>query len=163
LRTKRLVTAPEYAQIAADHPNLVATKNSTDSMVRIRELIEMAPQPQHFFGERGFVYGSMVGECGLLISIAALHLQMGQRYFEAGRSRDFSSLLELEREIAEITREFIHCMGDAHIDGAYDKALWRMHDPRFPLRLLPPYAGVDAEAVDRFAAWLRVNYPRWTA
>ena len=161
LRTKRLVSAAEYAQIAADHPNLVATKNSTDSIVRIRELIEMAPQLQHFFGERGFVYGSMIGECGLLISLATLNLQMGQRYFDAGRLHDFSRLLELERDIAEITREFIHCMGEAHIDGAYDKALWRMHDPRFPLRLLPPYAGVEPGAVDRFAAWLRENYPRW--
>jgi hypothetical protein len=65
--------------------------------------------------------------------------------------------------VADITREFMRCLGDGHIDGAYDKALWRLHDPRFPLRLLPPYTGVDAEAVDRFAAWLRTNYPRWTA
>jgi len=163
LRTKRLVSAAEYAQIAADHPNLVATKNSTDSMVRIRELIDLAPQLQHFLNERGFVYGSMLGECGLLISLATLNLQMGKRYFDAGRTRDFETLLELERELSELTREFVRSMGDSHIDGAYDKALWRLHDSRFPLQLLPPYHGVEPAAVDRFAAYVRERYPRWTA
>jgi dihydrodipicolinate synthase/N-acetylneuraminate lyase len=35
-RAKRLLTGSEYAAIAADHPNLVATKNSTDAMLRVR-------------------------------------------------------------------------------------------------------------------------------
>ena len=29
--------------------------------------------------------------------------------------------------------------GGPYIDGAYDKVLWKLHDPEFPLRLLPPY------------------------
>ncbi len=33
-RVKRLVTPTEYATLVADYPNLVATKNSTDSMTR---------------------------------------------------------------------------------------------------------------------------------
>jgi len=41
-------SAQEYAAIADDHPNLVATKNSTDSMQRIRELLDTAPSLQHF-------------------------------------------------------------------------------------------------------------------
>jgi dihydrodipicolinate synthase/N-acetylneuraminate lyase len=163
IRTKRLVTANEYALIAADHPNLVATKNSTDSMVRIRDLIDGAPMLQHFLNERGFVYGSMIGECGLLISLATLNLTTGQHYFAAGRARDMPTLLSLERELSEIAREFMKCLGETHIDGAYDKALWRLHDPRFPLRLLPPYHGLDAEAVERFRTWLCDRYPRWAA
>jgi dihydrodipicolinate synthase/N-acetylneuraminate lyase len=161
LRTKRLVTASEYATIASDHPNLVATKNTTDSLVRIRELVNSAPMLQHFLSERGFVYGTLVGECGLLISLATTNLEMGKRYFEAGRVRDMASLLDMERELSEITREFQRCFGGTHIDGAYDKALWRLHQPDFPLRLLPPYHGVDPAQVEQFRTLLRERYPRW--
>jgi dihydrodipicolinate synthase/N-acetylneuraminate lyase len=161
LRAKRLVTASEYAAIAADHPNLVATKNSTDSLVRIRDLIDGAATLQHFLNERGFVYGSLIGECGLLISLATINLEMGKRYFEAGRTRDITSLLDMERALSEITREFQRCFGGTHIDGAYDKALWRLHQPDFPVRLLPPYQGVDPAEVEQFLLLLRQRYPRW--
>src|SRR5438876_4294457 len=93
LRTKRLVTAAEYAAIAGDHPNLVATKNSTDSMQRVRELVDDAPMLQHFLNERGFAYGSLIGECGLLISLASTNHDMGRRYFDAARTRDVDTLL----------------------------------------------------------------------
>jgi dihydrodipicolinate synthase/N-acetylneuraminate lyase len=160
-RVKRLVAASEYAAIAADHPNLVATKNSTDSMVRVRDLIDGAPALQHFLNERGFVYGSLIGECGLLISLATINLEMGRRFFQAGRGRDIASLLDMDRELSEITHEFQRCFGGAHIDGAYDKALWRLHQPGFPLRLLPPYHGVDPADVEQFRSLLRERYPRW--
>lgn len=163
LRTKRLVTASEYAAIAADHPNLVATKNSTDSMLRIRELIDGAPMLQHFLNEHGFVYGSLIGECGLLISVASMNLQMGQRYFEAGRQRDMETLTRLERELSEITRAFTECVGGGvtHIDGAYDKVLWQLHDPDFPVRLLPPYNGADPAAADTFLKFVKHRFPQW--
>ncbi|HEX8967516.1 MAG TPA: dihydrodipicolinate synthase family protein [Chloroflexota bacterium] len=162
-RTGRLVTADEYAAIAADHPNLVATKNSTDSMQRVRDLLQRAPMLCHFLNERGFVYGSLIGECGLLISLATLNFNMGRHYFEAGRRRDVATLVKLEGELHEIGRAFQTCVGGGvnRIDGAYDKVLWRLHDGRFPLRLLPPYAGVESDVVDRFAALLRSTYPDW--
>src|SRR5438046_6926114 len=69
LRTKRLVGANEYAVIAADHPNLVATKNTTDSMQRVRELFSSASMLRHFVNERGFAYASLFAEPGLLISL----------------------------------------------------------------------------------------------
>jgi dihydrodipicolinate synthase/N-acetylneuraminate lyase len=163
LRTKRLVTASEYAAIAADHPNLVATKNSTDSMLRVRELIDTAPMLQHFLNEHGFLFGSVIGECGLLISLAATNLAMGQRYFDAGRARDVATLVRLEGELTQIGRRFAEIVGRgvARIDGAFDKVLWRLHDPRFPLRLLPPYQGAEPAAADEFLAFLRAEYPDW--
>jgi dihydrodipicolinate synthase/N-acetylneuraminate lyase len=84
LRTKRLVSADEYGLIAADHPNLVATKNSTDSMQRIRDLLERAPMLQHFLNERGFLYGSLIGECGFLVSLASTNLLRAHAYIAAG-------------------------------------------------------------------------------
>ena len=133
LRTKRLVSAAEYAAVAADHPNLVATKNSTDSMQRVRDLITEVPDVQHFLNERGFLFGSLIGECGLLISLAATNLAMGTRYFEAGRARDIQTLVQLEGQLHEISKEFHATVGGgvSRIDGAYDKVLWRLHDPRF--------------------------------
>jgi dihydrodipicolinate synthase/N-acetylneuraminate lyase len=163
MRTKRLVTAAEYAAIGADHPNLVATKNSTDSMHRVRDLLDGAPMLQHFLNERGFLYGSLIGECGLLISLASTNLEMGRRYFEAGRQRDLQALVRMESELHRIAAVFHGCVDDSvgRIDGAYDKVLWRLHDPRFPLRLLPPYAGADSGAADRFLAALQQCWPHW--
>ncbi len=163
LRTRRLVTAREYAVIAADHPNLVATKNTSDSMLRLRELLDTAPMLQHFLSEHGFLFGSLIGECGLLISLAATNLAMGQHYFDAGRGRDVDTLVKLEGELSQIGQALAAVVGgDAvRIDGAFDKVLWRLHDPRFPLRLLPPYAGADSAAADKFLTFLQEQHPRW--
>jgi len=162
LRTKRLVTAEEYGRLAATYPNLVATKNSTDSMTRVRDLIEKAPQLQHFLGETGFTYGSLVGECGLLISAAATNMRAGREFFEAGRTRNVAKLIQMEGEIHQITRELLRVVTDGErIDGAYDKVLWKLHDPEFPLRMLPPYAAAKPDAADRLLSYLRENFPRW--
>ena len=161
LRTKRLVTAAEYAAIAADHPNLVATKNSTDSMQRVRDLLTTASELRHFVNERAFAYGSLFAECGLLISLATINLAMGRAYFDAGQRRDVERLLGLEGELHQIAGQFHACVGSGFIDGAYDKVLWRLHDPRFPLRLLPPYAGAAESAASDFLAYLRERYPHW--
>src|SRR3712207_1322113 len=110
---------------------------------------------QHFLNERGFLYGSLIDECGLLISIAATNLEMGLRYFEAGRARDVTSLARWEGELVHTGDAFAtFASRSARIDGAYDKVLWKLHDPRFPLRLLPPYAAADADAADRLGAYL---------
>src|SRR5262249_3486958 len=92
MRTKRLVTPPEYARLAADHPNLAAPKNGTDDMGRIEDLILLAPQLQHFLTEPGYAYGIQIGECGLLGSAVVLNWRSGQAFFEAGQRRDMETL-----------------------------------------------------------------------
>jgi dihydrodipicolinate synthase/N-acetylneuraminate lyase len=163
LRTKRLVTAGEYAAVAADHPNLVATKNSTDSMQRIRELTECTPTLRHFLNERGFVYGSLIGECGLLMSIASLNFDLAHQYFQAGCERDVANLARMERELHALSAQLAKLVGEglSRIDGAFDKVLWRLHDPRFPLRLLPPYIGASEASATAFAEFVRGAYPDW--
>ena len=164
LRTKRLVTAAEYAAIAADHPNLVATKNSTDAMQRVRDLLDQASDLRHFLNERGFLYGSLVGECGFLISLATINQAMAHAYFEAGRTRDVERLLEMDRDLHAISGAFhrIVAQGASLIDGAYDKVLWRLHDPRFPLRLLPPYQGATEARLRAVPGLAAAHYPRWS-
>jgi dihydrodipicolinate synthase/N-acetylneuraminate lyase len=163
LRAKRLLTGRDYAAIAADHPNLVATKNSTDSMQRIRELTECAPMLRHFLNERGFVYGSLLGECGLLMSVASVNLDMARRYFDAGCARDMQSLVRMEGELDALSSELVRLVsgGVTRIDGAFDKVLWWLHDRRFPLRLLPPYDGATHTSAEAFAAFVSQRYPEW--
>ena len=70
---------------------------------------------------------------------------------------------ELRFHLEEKTRDLIATVGDAaHIDGAFDKILWRLHDQRFPLRLLPPYQAASAECFERFRTLVVNRYPRWT-
>lgn len=162
LRAKRLVTPREYARLAGEHPNLVATKNSTDSMERIYDLLTLAPALQHFLTETGYAYGSQVGECGLLASLAMTNFSSGREYFEAGRRGDAATLVAMQGELAALGRELAEVVGDtAHIDGAFDKLLWRLHDRRFPLGLLPPYNGASEACFERFAAVVAERYPRW--
>jgi dihydrodipicolinate synthase/N-acetylneuraminate lyase len=162
MRTKRLVTPREYARLADEHPNLVATKNSTDSLDRIEELILRAPQLQHFLTETGYAHGCLIGECGLLGSIVVMNWTTGTKFFEAGQRRDVATLMAMLRDINALTRDFIGLVGDAaHIDGAFDKMFCRLHDRHFPLRLLPPYAFVADETFNRFAALVKEKYPQW--
>jgi dihydrodipicolinate synthase/N-acetylneuraminate lyase len=162
MRTRRLVTPAEYAALAGDHPNLVATKNSTDAMDRLWGLMTLAPQLQHFLNETGFVYASGLGECGLLASVAMTNSSSCRAFFEAGRRQDLPALLAVQGELNQLTQDLIAAAGpDVHIDGAFDKMLWRLHDERFPLRLLPPYTGASEEAFQHFAQAVRTKYPRW--
>jgi dihydrodipicolinate synthase/N-acetylneuraminate lyase len=161
-RAKRLVTPREYGRLAEEHANFVATKNTTGEMGRVEELILLAPQLQHFLSESGYAYGTQVGECGLLGSAVVLNWRAARAFFAAGQRRDLATLTPMARELSALTRDLLALVGDeAHMDGAYDKMYCRMHDRRFPLRLLPPYASVSDATFERFAALLRETYPRW--
>lgn len=161
-RAQRLVTPAEYGRLARRHPNLVATKNSSADMRFLRALLAEAPELQHFITDAGFAYASLIGQCGLLISIASTNLAMGRAYFQAGRERNVPVLLEMQQELIRMSEELRWLMGTtAHIDGAFDKCFCRLYDPRFPLRLLPPYAPMSEEVYARFARLLRKKYPRW--
>jgi hypothetical protein len=131
-------------------------------MGRIEDLILLSPQLQHFLTEGGYAYGTGIGECGLLGSEVVLNWREANAYFEAGRRGDREALTNMARELGQLGRDLMAVVaGEAHMDGAYDKMFCRMHDRRFPLRLLPPYQYVSDETFERFAAVLREKYPRW--
>jgi hypothetical protein len=72
-------------------------------------------------------------------------------------------LLIMQRELNAMARDLAETVGDsAHIDGAFDKLLWRLHDRRFPLRLLPPYQGASEDCFDRLVKIIETKYRRWT-
>ena len=161
LRSKRLIEPELYAALADRHPNLVATKNSTDSMTRLQGLMLKAPMLQHFVSELGYLHASEWGECGLLSSIAT-NRQATSEFYEAGRSQDRATLRAHYSEIAQLVSLVIRAAGpDCHIDSAYDKLLWKLQDERFPLRLLAPYQSPTDNAFAEFAEAVRSQLPRW--
>lgn len=160
-RTKRLVRASEYARLAAEHPNLVATKNSSDSFQFSQQLLQEAPALQHFLNETGYLYCRPQAECGLLASLVTSWPRVRQ-VFEAPLTGDLARIVQLQREILTYHR-LLASLGDSvHIDGAYDKLFARVNDPEFPLRLLPPYSHASDEQFRRFEADLRRELPDWT-
>lgn len=161
MRTKRLVTPTEYSRLAEEHPNLVATKNSTDDMGRIEGLMEKAPQLQHFFGETGFVFGSQLGECGLLISLAATNWKMGRKFFNAAQQRDLATAIPMLRQISEMAAGLFASVQGPHIDGAFDKVLFKPYDSRFPLRMLPPYQYTSEAQYQAFVKFMETKLPQW--
>ena len=161
LRTKRLVTASEFARYAEEYPNLVATKHGTGDILLIGDLIQKAPQLRHFFTEPGFAYGSLLGDPGLLISIASTNPARALEYFEAGVARDVGKLMALQHELLRVRTELMAAAGTAHIDGAYDKIFARILDPKFPLALMPPYEGVSEATFEAYRTALQQKLPQW--
>ncbi|MBI5801640.1 MAG: dihydrodipicolinate synthase family protein [Verrucomicrobia bacterium] len=162
MRTGRIITGTDYGRLAAEHPNLVATKNSTADEQRLRSLMQDAPQLQHFITEAGFAKAAELGECGLLISFASSNPALGLEYFRAGHERNFTLLREIEQELSVLASDLVATVaGGAHMDGAFDKMFCRLHDAGFPLRLLPPYASISDETFQRYAEVLRTKHSRW--
>lgn len=160
MRTKRLVTPAEYGRLAAEHANFVATKNTKDDENFLSELMTLAPQLQHFLGESGFTRMRDRFECGLLISLSSTNHERAKKFF-AARGEELTGLnAELRHALAALKEAF---GPEPLIDGAYDKLIYKLGVPAFPLRLLPPYSTADEssaparyrEAMARLApAWL---------
>jgi dihydrodipicolinate synthase/N-acetylneuraminate lyase len=161
-RAGRILTGTEYGRLAVEYPNLVATKNSTADEARLESLPLEAPQLRHFITEVGFAKASRLGECGLLISFASSNPARAQRYFRAAGARDWATLDALQAELDAILPALKQAgAGGAHMDGAFDKMFLRLHDPAFPLRLLPPYTAVTEEIFAGYAERLRIHHPQW--
>jgi len=159
-RAKRMVTGKEYGRLAAEHPNLVATKNCGDSQSHIRSLIEDAPPLLHFLSESGYVYGSLFGECGILVSFI-MNWPKIKALFEAGQRRDIATMVSIQREVDIVMRTLFEAIPNDRIDGSYDKLFEKMYVPDMPLRLLPPYIGTSDEEYHKFVGLLKQRLPDW--
>jgi dihydrodipicolinate synthase/N-acetylneuraminate lyase len=156
LRTKRLLTAVDYRRLAAAHPNLVAVKCSTDDPAILDDLLTVSPRLRFYFTEFGYALARRQGrDVGLLISIATAHYARAQEFVagdDAARGQAVAELRAMVGSLKEISA------GRSHIDGAFDKMLYRLTDPTFPLRLLPPYATATDADFDRFRAALPARW-----
>ena len=159
-RARRLVTGEEYGTLSKTHSNLVATKNSGDSLSHLRGLMDEAPELQHFFSETGYLYGSLFGECGILASLI-MNWPKLKALWQAGQQRDVDTMIAIQREIDVVLQTLFEVVPSGRIDGTYDKLFQKMHHPEFPLRLLPPYVGSSDEEFHEFVGLLRQRVPEW--
>jgi len=154
-RSGRVLTPGDYRRLIAVHPNLLAVKWSTSDAAVIAEAMTLAPRLRFYFTERGYVEARRRGDCGLLISLASVHYVRAKEFVagdEASRQRMFDEISGIGRALKEA------CGGRYHIDGAFDKMLFRVSDRTFPLRLLPPYLGATESD---FAAFLAALPAAW--
>ena len=171
-RSGRVLAPPEYARLAAEHENFVGAKNGTSSIVTLHDLLTQAPALRQFYTELGFPQGCQSGEPGYLMSLTTMNMPLGVRLFEAGVEGDWETLFRIQAESLDILEFLVGGAGaevgssafpgaTAHMDGAFEKLLAKVHDPRFPLRLLPPYQSTTDEAYEAFLARVRERLPHW--
>ena len=161
-RAGRVLTAEEYVPLAAEHPNLVATKYGAGELRTVIGLLTLVPQVRHFFTEFGFGAGSLIGDCGLLASSSTANLVRMHQYYAAGVAQDRTALRRMMQELREVGTVLHEAVGAAaHMDGAYDKFFSKLHQPDFPLRLLPPYESASDAAFEQFRAQLAATHPQW--
>ncbi len=156
MRTKRLLTSVEYRRLAAAHPNFIAVKNSTTDPAVIADLMTLTPRLRFYITEMGYAIARRTHDVGLLISLASINPERAKRFVAGDDAQRAADLEELKLVLAGLK-----LAGDRfHIDGAFDKMLYRVTDPDFPLRLLPPYAHATEEDFARFQAAIPAGWRR---
>ncbi len=161
MRSGRLVRPQDYAELADRHPNLVATKYGGGDPFMISGLMRHAPQLRHFLTEQGYYIGAPLGECALLTSVSSSNPKRARDYLEAGAAGDSVRFAELYRELCGVLHSLLDATGTSFIDGAYDKAIVKLTDPDFPLRLLPPYESATEEMFTKYRDAVAADYPDW--
>lgn len=146
-RTKRVLGPAEYTRLIPRHPNLVAVKTGISDPEVVAGLVKL-PQLRFYFTEAGYAVARRLGgNVGLLISLSSVNPRLAHEYVNGTDERR----AELTPGIQAILGALRGIAGDRfHIDGGYDKLLWSVHDPDFPLRMLPPYEGPRPEDAVRF-------------
>lgn len=161
MRSGRLVAPLDYAELAERHPNLVGTKYGGGDPFMISGLMKHAPMLRHFLTEQGYYLGAPLGECALLTSISSSNPKRAHEYLAAGANGDAVRFAQLYRELCGVLHALLDATGTSFIDGAYDKAIHRLSEPDFPLRLLPPYDTSSIAAFERYRDTLAAHYPEW--
>ena len=163
-RTGRVLTGANYTRLAAEHPNLVATKSGGHTVGALMALIEASPDLCHFVVELDYAAACLLGySCGLLVSVSSVHPVRSREFFDAGQRGDGDAIRRLIRDLNRIRSQVIAVVAQerGHMDGAYDKLYARLADPEFPLGLLSPYQGAGTAAYEEFRGWLSREMPEW--
>jgi dihydrodipicolinate synthase/N-acetylneuraminate lyase len=161
MRSKRIISMTEYEKLADEIPNLAGAKYSTTDLASILDLAVSDCPLRFFLTERGYAYGSLIGDFGFLLSIATTNVNRACQFFLAGVNKEYDMLIDMQKELHNMQKHLIMIAGDDKIDGAYDKIFCKRLNPSFPLRLLPPYRGVTDEAYASYINFLENHYPQW--
>lgn len=166
-RAGRVLTGADYTRLAAEHPNLVATKSGGHTVAALLALFEGSPELCHFLTELDYVAACLLGSaCGLLVSVSAVCPARSRELFEVGQAGDSVALCRLMRDLHRLRAQVLALVAGegGHMDGAYDKLYARLADPEFPLGLLSPYQGASPTAFEMLKTWLTQEAPagwRW--
>jgi hypothetical protein len=161
MRTKRLLTSVEYSRIAKAHSNFVAIKAGSSDPAVIADLLKLTPRVRLYLTEFGYEIARRTHDVGLLLSLSSPNYTRAKEFVSgtnARRAADIGDLNALLPKLLEAGG------GRFHIDGAYDKILYRVHDRTFPLRVLPPYSYASEDEFNEFLShaeqtWLRPGKP----
>lgn len=159
-RSKKVLTPAQYHRLGATFSNLVGAKYVTNDTLTIGQLVEPGPL-QFFLGQFGFGYGSLLGECGYLVSLGVINMAETWRFFGHAIAGNVEEIVRYSREIAILSNELKRFAGFGRIDGTYDKVFARLVDPQFPLRLMPPYEGCSDMHFEQFSNFLKEEMPSW--
>jgi dihydrodipicolinate synthase/N-acetylneuraminate lyase len=159
MRTKRLLTSVEYRRLAAAHPNFIAVKQSSMDPAVIADLMTVTPRLRFFITEFGYAVARRTHDVGLLISLASIHPGRAKAFVAGTDAQRTAELEELRLMVTGLKSPDERY----HIDGAFDKMLYRVTDPGFPLRLLPPYESATEEDFARFLAGIPAGWRRTPA
>ena len=171
-RASRVLGPAEYARLAARYPNFVGAKNGTSNIVMLHDLLTQAPAIRQFYTELGYPQGCLAGEPGYLMSLTTMNPWLGVKFFEAGVKGDLTTLFGIQAEALELFELLVGAGGaevgsaefpgaKPHMDGAFEKILGKVLDPKMPLRLLPPYQSATDEMYADFVAKMRERLPEW--
>jgi dihydrodipicolinate synthase/N-acetylneuraminate lyase len=163
-RARRMLTPAEYRAISDEVPNLAATKNTGATVAGTLELMRVAGDLQHFFGESMFPTGCSAGECSLLSSFGAFAPLRTQEFFELGRTGQLERLIRMQRDYLAMAADVqAPTAGGALMDGAYDKMWVRLAGLEMPLRLLSPYENFSEEVFEQCRRILYEHHAEWAA
>lgn len=156
MRTKRLLRGADYLRLADAHPNFVAVKCSTADPAILADLMTASPRLRFYLTEFGYAHARRAGrDVGLLVSLAAVAPERARAYVAGDDARRAADAADLERVRAALMEI---AGGRFHMDGAFDKLLYKVRHPEFPLRLLPPYVSADEADYRRFVAALPAGW-----
>lgn len=155
LRTKRRLTSVEYLRLAAAHPNLVAVKAGTNDEAIVADWLKVSPRLRFYLTEGAYAIARRTHEVGLLISLASINPKRAKRFVSGTNAERTADEAELRAMLAVLLKR---AENRFHMDGAFDKLLFKVSDPSFPLRLLPPYASSSDED---YAEFMKVIPPGW--
>ncbi len=160
LRSRKKLGGAQYARIAEELPNLVAVKHTAATLAEICDLQKRDLPLQFFFLEDAYAYASLMGEASLLISFCNINYRLAHAYFEAGKTKDRETLMNMVQEFSAFY-SLLGLLPGGLMDGAYDKLYVKYSIPEFPQRLYPPYEGVTEEQFAAFDKALREAVPGW--
>ncbi len=129
LRTKRFLTSVEYTRLAAAHPNLVAVKAGTRDPAVIADLLKVSPRLRFYFTEYGYAQARKTHDVGFLISLASANHARAKAFVAGDDARRTADLQELQVMLESLQGL---AQGKFHIDGGFDKMIYKVNDPSFP-------------------------------